>query len=106
MAEKLPECIIRKIMLFVSFYPTELLQSIRMRPILEDICGKVYLVWTKICCPRYQHAIRLLDYRRDLQLTAKLTEADKLIFKKGGVPKEWYPQHSISKMIRVFIRMR
>lgn len=106
MAEKLPECIIRKIMLFVSFYPHELLRSIRMRPVFEGIRGKVYLVWTKRCCPRYQHVIRVPDYRRDLQLTAKLSEEDRLILKNGGIPRKWYPQPSIPKMTRVFIRIR
>jgi len=72
------------------------------KPYLEQICGRVYLVAIKHLNLKYVHAARLPDHRRIINMTSRLSSANRTVVGTGGIPKCWYPQKATIKLARVY----
>lgn len=69
---------------------------------LEQLRGSVYLVATKHLNLKYLHIIRLPDYRRIIALIDLIPYEERVVVAMEGVPSSWYPQTSLSKLIRIY----
>ena len=71
-------------------------------PFLSQLSDTVYLIAIKHINRKYDHAIRLPDYRRIIPLTNILPYVERKVVIKGGVPHSWYPMLGLRRIMRVF----
>lgn len=69
---------------------------------VEQLRGPVYLVAIKHLFLKYEHAIRLPDYRRIIPLIRNIPLVEHGIVANGGIPPSWYPHKSLSRLIHSY----
>ena len=66
--------------------------------LLIQICGTVHLIASKNINVKYEHAIRIPDFRRVLIMLRILSFNDQLYYQHGGLPKKWRPMKFLIKV--------
>ena len=69
---------------------------------LEQLHEPIHLVAIKHFSLKYQHVIRLPDYRRIIPLIDNITRLERITVNNGGIPSSWYPQISLPRIIHSY----